>query len=126
MLEEFRRVVGGSEDGSSRWDINLGLDAEDTEESLPEDNALENQDEGQNFYDPTKETDFYSSLVRASIAAGGKHAGQKISINWLRMILAGLEGRDASIDLMLFDPRYEQHEPGDLAPAPFAEVFPAR
>ena len=126
MLEEFRRVVGGTEDGSSRWDINLGLDTEDTEEPATEENTPENLDEGNNVYDPTSETDYYTSLVRASIAAGGKHAGQEISVNWLRMILAGLEGRDASIDQMLWDPRYERPEPDDLAPAPFAEVFPAR
>lgn len=129
MLDGFRRAVGKSKDGSTSWDIEVRLPFDEKVEEagvetepVPQYMAYPSQ----SVYDPSNETDYYSALVRASIAAGGRHAGQEIPVNWLQMILAGLEGRDDSVDTMLLAPRLDGLTPVETEAKPYAEVFPSR
>lgn len=45
-------------------------------------------------------SEYYRSFVRSAIEQGGKFAGYRISVPWLRRILAGLEGRHIEEDEM--------------------------
>ena len=44
--------------------------------------------------------DYYTSLVQTAISNGGRHGDHRISIPWLRMILAGLESKPIEPDMM--------------------------
>lgn len=126
MLGGIRRIVGGKDDESSDWDVNLPLEKETEEEPEIQDSEfLQPLDHPE----PTKGTvvhdaDYYRDLVRASIASGGKFGDQKISVYWLQTILDGLEGRDTE-DSIWRAPRFEDSlfggEPGimdETGPAP--------
>lgn len=45
-------------------------------------------------------TDYYKAMIQTAINQGGTYRGQLISVPWLRMILAGLEMRPISPEMM--------------------------
>ena len=57
---------------------------------------------GQYAPDDTSAPDYYESLVRTAIENGGRHGYHRISIPWLRMILAGLESKQIEPEVMWY------------------------
>ena len=92
-------------DSAKEWDLDQGLEPEE-EFQVPESvGVLKSMDPSANHYDPSGEQDYYEGIVKASISHGGKYGVHEIPVSWLRVILAGLEGKDVGIDPMLVDPR---------------------
>ncbi len=68
--------------------------------------------------------DYYKGVVATAIERGGSCRGQMMSVNWLRMILAGLESRPYPPDaLWEVEQTAVTAGPGDAVP-PYADLFP--
>jgi len=99
----LKKVVGRSSE--QQWDIESGIDQED---EAPTVEGVEAPVFGTPYvYDPTGEKDYYEGVVKASISSGGRYGVHEIPVNWLRMILSGLEGKEVGIEAMLEVPRGE-------------------
>jgi len=96
MMGEIRRKLK-SIDEDSLWDADMDLQPEvEATTELPTDNAdlLSDSRVTGEFSPNTNMSDYYAGVVRAAIAQGGRYGDHRISIAWLRKILAGLEWRN--------------------------------
>jgi hypothetical protein len=93
MMDGIRRKLT-SGDGSL-WDANLDLQPEVESTEFPTDSSdLLGAPRVVGEFSPSAgKSDYYTGLVRAALAQGGRHGDLQISIPWLRNILAGLEWR---------------------------------
>jgi hypothetical protein len=96
MISELRRRLVRS-DGIERWDANQRLDRDlERVTELPEDRAVLPITTSLTFrpsIDNITMTDYCTGLVKAAITQGGAHDQYQMPVPWLRMILAGLEGK---------------------------------
>jgi len=86
--------------GADAWDMDQQLEVEDGDEAevsvspggSPESPSSQPQAKTQN------NRGYYEDLIRAAIEGGGRLGGYEIRMKWLKVTLAGLEGRDASLE----------------------------
>ena len=86
--------------GSDAWDLNQQLGVEDTDEAVvpvalggtPANPPSQTETRIQNL------RGYYEDLIRAAIERGGRFGGYEISMPWLKVMLARLEGRNAPIE----------------------------
>jgi len=127
MIDGIRRRLGKAEPGEP-WNADEGLKPEIGEsEELPGDTGFSeaaNQASGQYSPDGTSAPDFYKSLVQTAIDNGGKHGYHRISIPWLRMILAGLELKHVEPEMMWYgvEAAETKREPMSEIP-PYEDLF---
>ena len=130
MLDDIKRAVTGSVRGPEDWGLDQQLVFDDEENWLSY-----HRDEPASTPSHTSmlmgvNTDYYIGLVKASIESNGNFGDHKIPTYWLRMILAGLEGRDMGIEPMLTEPRPEEPTPEaerpSLTPATYLDIFPSQ
>ena len=86
--------------GADAWDMDQQLEVEDADEaevSVSPGGSPENLS-----WQPEAKTQsnrgYYEDLIRAAIEGGGRLGGYEISMKWLKVTLARLEGRDASLE----------------------------
>ena len=123
-------MVGSA--GSSDWDVNQLLEPEteaDFESLQMESTEVQTPSELRSE-SPESNTDYYVNLVKASIAHDGRLGSHTIPIPWLRMTLAGLEGRLTRVEDMWNGPRsgepgWQTEPSGDLGRPPFDDIFDA-
>ena len=103
MIDGIRRRFAKSVDGDP-WDADQKLGPQTAELSeLPTDAAVlvaATNATGEFIPAGPDAPDYYNNLVSTAIENGGKHGDQRISIPWLRMILAGLELRPIDPEMM--------------------------
>jgi hypothetical protein len=124
MITVIKRMFRGTEEGApSRFD------REALSESGPAERSEEQSDaEHRGYFVPydTDITKMQVELVRAAIAQGGRFGDHEIPIPWLRMMLAGLEGRpidqDAAWEGLAAPPR---KDPVEESPT-YQELFSRR
>jgi hypothetical protein len=132
MLEDIKRAVTGAVNGPEDWGLDQQLEFDDEEENWLTHSFSEPASTPPRHAHPQMggSTDYYIGLVRASIESNGKFGDHKIPTHWLRMILAGLEGKDRGIEPMLTEPRTEepslQSEDSRLGPATYLDIFPGQ
>jgi hypothetical protein len=92
-----------------RWDADQDLQAEAEPEQvieLPAEDTvlLANIASPPGFSpDDLDQGDYYTRVIKTAIENGGKYMGHQIPVPWLRMILAGLEHRQAGPDTLWYD-----------------------
>lgn len=94
MIDGIRRKLTSIDD--SLWDANLDLQPEVESIEIPTDSSdlmIASRVVGE-FSPDANKLDYYTGLVRAALAQGGKYGDHQISVPWLRNILAGLEWRN--------------------------------
>ena len=103
MIGAFKRVFRGSEEAKPgpSWVVNERIEAEevDGQAELPSESP---QGERRGVFVPY-DTDVVQQqveLIRAAIALGGRFGDHEIPMPWLRMTLAGLEGRPIDQEAM--------------------------
>ncbi len=108
MIGRIRRMLARSS-GDAKEEEDWSLETELDEGPEPkEDDSPKTEADFEPVPEITEEgSDYYTNLIKASIAAGGKFGEREIPIQWLRMILAGLEGRDGGIEVLLMERRAE-------------------
>jgi hypothetical protein len=95
MIDGIRRKLMSIDD-DSLWDANLDLQPEVESTEIPTDISdllCASRVLGE-FSPNANKSDYYTGLVRAALAQGGRYGDLQISIPWLRNILAGLEWRN--------------------------------
>ena len=130
MIEGIRRMVGSA--GKSDWDVNQLIEPEteaDFESQEMEPTEVHTPSELRSE-PPESDTDYYVNLVKASIDQNGKFGKQMIPVPWLRMTLAGLEGRPTRVEDMWTGPRseepaWENGPSAGLGRPPFEAIFNA-
>jgi hypothetical protein len=95
MIDGIRRKLTSIDD-DSLWDANLDLQPEVESTEIPTDSSdlLGASRVVGEFSPNANKSDYYTGLVRAALAQGGRYGDLQISIPWLRNILAGLEWRN--------------------------------
>ena len=95
MIDGIRRRLTSIDD-DSLWDANLDLQPEVESTEFPTDSSdlLGASRVVGEFSPNANKSDYYTGLVRAALAQGGRYGDLQISIPWLRNILAGLEWRN--------------------------------
>jgi hypothetical protein len=96
MMGEIRRKLKSIDD-DSLWDANTDLPPEvETTNELPNEGAdmLPTSRVTGEFIPNSNTSDYYAGVVRAAISQGGRYGDHRISLPWLRKILAGLEWRN--------------------------------
>jgi hypothetical protein len=102
LIGRIRRVFRGPQDEELSWNPDepfedtLEADAGPATEVVFEPSPLG----GVFAPSSTNEVERQAELVRAAMAQGGKCGDHEIPIPWLRMTLAGLEGRAIDVDAM--------------------------
>lgn len=95
MIGGLRRRFGSS--NSDPWDANKEFEPEvDGVSEFPTDTAVLLAATRVTYEGASNNVDmkdYYRKLVQTAIEKGGTYNGQKMSVPWLRMILAGLEMR---------------------------------
>jgi len=111
MIDGIRRKLGKTA-ANDLWDSDHELEPEIEEEAgLATDAAVSvvlAYPSGRYSPDNASTPDYYKSLVQTAIGNGGKHGDHRISVPWLRMILAGLESKRIEPRMM-----WEGVEPGE-------------
>lgn len=71
-------------------------------------------------------TDYYKNLVKTAIENGGKYGDHRISLPWLRMILAGLDSKNVEPEMMWYgmEESSPSEEPLPQIPA-YNDLFPS-
>ncbi len=104
MIDGIRRRLGKSAGGP--WGTGEELEPEiDEIAARPGDSVVFEPISsalGRYVPDDTSTPDYYKSLVRTAIENGGRHGYHRISIPWLRMILAGLESKPIEPETMWY------------------------
>ena len=122
MIDGIRRRFGRTTSGDP-WGADQDLNPELEEDiTLPTDGAVlvaANDAVGRYVPDDIDTPDYYKSLVQTALENGGKHGDHRISIPWLRMILAGLESKHIDPEMMWYG-----IEAGDAAGNQLPEVPP--
>lgn len=126
MIGIFKRAFRGTDEEEPSWDV---------EEELPEPKPVETHRDqvgelpstGRRGVFVPYDTDVVQrqvELIRAALAQGGRFGDHEIPVPWLRMMLAGLEGRptdqDAIWEGIASPPR---KEPVEESPT-YQELFP--
>lgn len=96
MIDGIRRKLTSIDD-DGLWDANLDLQPEVEERTeLPTESAdLPSASRVRGEFSPNANmSDYYTDVLRAAIAQGGRYGDHQISLPWLRKILAGLEWRN--------------------------------
>jgi hypothetical protein len=106
VIGAIRRVLVGP-DASETWSLDDPWDGEDESGPLPNETGFAAALGAEGTFANQGQADYYTDLVRAAIAQGGKLGDNDISLRWLTMTLAGLEGRFVSIDTM-----WKRHQEG--------------
>jgi hypothetical protein len=100
MMEGIRRFGRGSMRGGDRWDIDQELEPEsEADFEFPgEKKVLVSQAKLLPRFTSSHSSgvEYQRNLVLTALDQGGKFGSHRISLPWLRMILAGLEGRNIS------------------------------
>ena len=70
-------------------------------------------------------TDYYKGVVSSALENGGMYGGHHIPISWLRLILAGLEGRPIEPEAMWYaaDPGAQPNQQSGVPT--FEDLFPS-
>jgi len=129
MIDGIRRRFGKSID-KDPWDANLELRPEVAETAeIPTDTAVltaARHETGEYSPEAANTPDYYKSLVTNAIENGGRYGDHRISIPWLRMILAGLEFKRVEPEMMWygFDAGTESGEPLPKIPS-YENLFPS-
>ena len=122
ILRRFYR-----EGQKDRWATDLALKPDETEVSeLPRRSTemLTTRASGSHASNDLDMRDYYRGLISSAISQGGDCQGQRISIPWLRMTLAGLEMRpippeamwEGTSDEMALMPGYDRLFPTEGTP----------
>ncbi|MBI3860240.1 MAG: hypothetical protein HY296_08455 [Thaumarchaeota archaeon] len=125
MLSRIRQMVGRTTEGTD-WTLQAELDAPEPETPPTAPSPILPEIPNQAEYDPNSNTDHYADLVRLSIDQGGKLGKHEIPVGWLRMTLAGLEGRSLSVEEMWeFECSDSENVSQDGPRLPYDELFPS-
>jgi hypothetical protein len=99
MIEGLKRAVGKST--LQDWALDDPVEDESLEEVEQESLSVEVRAPTEATFRPSgHESDYYVNLIRASLEMKGKFGNQSIPTHWLRMTLAGLEGRHLPVQTM--------------------------
>ena len=96
MMGEIRRKLKSIDD-DSLWDADMVLQPEvEATTELPTDSQdMPSASRVTGEFSPnSSKSDYYAGVVRAAIAQEGRYGDHRISLSWLRKILAGLEWRN--------------------------------
>jgi hypothetical protein len=101
VMDSFRRRFSKSAP-KDPWatDLSLEPEAEDVSELPGESTVLLTKVQPHPTSNDVDMKEYYRGLISAAIKHGGEHNGQRISIPWLRMTLAGLEDRPIPAEMM--------------------------
>lgn len=102
MINGIRRRLGKTTAGDP-WDSDRELNPEMEGAGLSTDASVSvvlAYPSGRYSPDNANTPDYYKSLVQTAIRNGGRHGDHRISIPWLRMILAGLESKRIEPSMM--------------------------
>jgi hypothetical protein len=131
MMGGIRHILTGPIKADSRWDIDQELEIEKDDDVAEQASGTDSSFAASPIRDPIPEkpgaqADYYAELVRASIAGGGKYGGRRISMRWLRMTLAGLEGRHVDVEEMWEaeapEPPLPEVQPSSIRHRPYGVV----
>lgn len=125
MIDRLRRRLRSADD-ERLWKADLPLKP-DVEDRLQSESATLSDETGVASYTPVTNGDYYTNLVRAAIAHGGAHGDHRISVPWLRMILAGLEWRRIEPETMWdgFEATGRDNRRGTNSVLPYDDLFPS-
>lgn len=129
MIDGIRRRFGKSIN-KDPWDANLELRPKVAEAAeIPTDTAVlmaSRHEKGEYSPEDANTPDYYKGLVTNAIENGGRYGDHRISIPWLRMILAGLEFKHVEPEMMWYgvDAGTETGEPLPEIPS-YENLFPS-
>lgn len=130
MIGRIKRAITKSVEDDPHWDLDsaFGGDEHHDTESW-NDTELPDIDKGDGVFAPDTltEVERQANLIRVAMQHGGKFGTHEIPLPWLRMTLAGLEGRAIDVDEMWEG--IASPYPGDLAsdsePRSYRILFPS-
>ena len=128
MIDGIRRRLKSVD--RDPWDAEQELEPEAEEASeLPTDTAVllaATQVTAGFAPNDTNTADYYKNVVRTAIENGGKYGDHRISIPWLRMILAGLEWKRVEPEAMWYGVEASTPSGSSLPEVPpFDDLFPS-
>jgi hypothetical protein len=99
MIEGLKRAVGKS--AEQDWALNDPVVEDSIEEVEQESDSIEVPAQTEATFQPSgHDSDYYVSLIRASLLMKGRFGNQSIPEHWLRMTLSGLEGKHVAVQSM--------------------------
>jgi hypothetical protein len=131
MIGGIKRIVKSPGRGGDPWDADQELKPEveaDFEFSV-ENTVLVSPTRVAHWYtyNYPSEVEYQRNLVRTAIGQGGKFHDHEMPLPWLRMILAGLEGRSIEPDQVWGENQTPDpmEPPKGPAPQSYYDLFPA-
>ena len=126
MINGIMRKLTKSEED---WDVNLELKpvSEDVSEIPTESGVLLQTASNAPGFAPSNHglTDYYKGVMLAALNNGGKYGDHRISVPWLRMTLAGLEGNFIEPEAMWYAGDQGLLEDSSAKMPTYDELFPS-
>ena len=99
MIEGHKRAVGKSADQD--WALDDPVEDQTIEDVEQESDFVESPAQTEATFQPSnRDSDYFVSLIRASLDMKGKFGNLAIPEHWLRMTLSGLEGKHVAVQTM--------------------------